>query len=178
MDSLVTKTEQWFYDRNLQSLNGEGQLTKLDEEVQELHEAFDADNRHDEMDAVGDVMVVLIGYCLQRGIDIKECLAMAYDNIKDRKGKVVDGVFVKEQQDNITVYSQPKCIFCDRVKKLLDSKGLSYEEIDLKDESNHKLLDWLRTQVDGKLTTPQVYINGERIGGYIETKEYFKKELE
>ena len=44
MDNLVTKTEQWFYDRNLQSLNGEGQLTKLDEEVQELHEAFDADN--------------------------------------------------------------------------------------------------------------------------------------
>lgn len=70
---------------------------KLQEEVQEL---LDADNRADEIDAVGDITVVLIGYCLQRGLVFEECLQSAYNEIKDRKGKVINGVFVKEADLN------------------------------------------------------------------------------
>ena len=42
-------------------------------------------------------MVVLIGYCLQRNLSLQLCLESAYEEIKDRKGKVNEqGVFVKE----------------------------------------------------------------------------------
>lgn len=96
MKQLIKKVEQWFVDRNLHSLNGAGQLTKLNEEVKELEEAFITDDRAEEVDAVGDILVVLIGYCMQRDLDIMDCLASAYEEIKERKGKVIDGVFVKE----------------------------------------------------------------------------------
>ena len=96
MKELINKVEQWFVERNLHSLNGAGQLVKLSEEVRELEDAFITDDRAEEIDAVGDILVVLIGYCMQRDLDIMDCLASAHDEIKDRKGKVIDGVFVKE----------------------------------------------------------------------------------
>ena len=96
MKQLIEKVEQWFIDRNLHSFNGAGQLTKLTEEVRELEDAFITDDRAEEMDAVGDILVVLVGYCMQRDLDIMDCLASAYEEIKDRKGKVIEGVFVKE----------------------------------------------------------------------------------
>ena len=96
MKQLIEKVEQWFVDRNLHTLNGAGQLTKLTEEVRELEDAFITDDLAEEIDAVGDILVVLIGYCMQRDLDIMDCLASAYEEIKDRKGKVIDGMFWKE----------------------------------------------------------------------------------
>lgn len=96
MEQLIGKVEKWFIDRNLHTLNGAGQLTKLNEEVGELEDAFVSDDRAEEIDAVGDIMVVLIGYCMQRNLSLQLCLESAYEEIKDRKGKVIDGVFVKE----------------------------------------------------------------------------------
>lgn len=98
METLIKKVQQWFIDRNLQSLDGSGQLVKLQEEVDELKDAYIQADRAAEIDAVGDVTVVLIGYCVQRGLDFEACLESAYNEIKERKGKVVDGVFVKEVQ--------------------------------------------------------------------------------
>ena len=96
MEQLIGKVEKWFIDRNLHTLNGAGQLTKLSEEVGELEDAFITDDRAEEIDAVGDILVVLIGYCMQRDLSLQMCLESAYEEIKDRKGMVVDGVFVKE----------------------------------------------------------------------------------
>ena len=96
MEQLIGKVEKWFIDRNLHTLNGAGQLVKLSEEVRELEIAFITDDILEEIDAVGDILVVLIGYCMQRDLDIMDCLASAYEEIKDRKGEVIDGVFVKE----------------------------------------------------------------------------------
>ena len=96
MKLITSKVEQWFIDRNLQSLNGAGQLVKLTEEVRELEDAFINDDRAEEIDAVGDIMVVLIGYCMQRNLSLQCCLESAYEEIKDRKGRVVDGIFIKE----------------------------------------------------------------------------------
>lgn len=107
MNELIKKVEQWFVDRNLDSLEGSGQLVKLQEEVDELKESYwksqivderiEKQFRINEIDAVGDTLVVLIGYCMQRDIDIKEALRFAYSEIKDRKGKVINGIFVKEE---------------------------------------------------------------------------------
>ena len=96
MEELIKKVEQWFIDRDLHLLDGKGQLKKLTEEANELIDAHYLNNLNGEIDAVGDITVVLIGYCMQRGLDFEHCLATAYNEIKHRRGKVVDGVFVKE----------------------------------------------------------------------------------
>lgn len=96
-NTLKPLVEQWFVDRGLDKRDGSGQLEKLQEEVDELKQAYIEVNRDEEIDAVGDILVVLIGYCLQRGLDIEECLEVAYNVIKNRTGKVVNGVFVKDE---------------------------------------------------------------------------------
>ena len=49
-------------------------------------------------DAVGDVLVCLINYCTLYGLGITDCLAGAWDEIKDRKGRMVPGgAFVKDE---------------------------------------------------------------------------------
>lgn len=48
-------------------------------------------------DAAGDVMVTLINACALADVDLVQCLAGAYDEIKDRKGTLMpNGIFVKE----------------------------------------------------------------------------------
>ena len=47
-------------------------------------------------DDVGDMMVVLINIMERNGLSMEHCLQVAYNDIKDRKGKMVDGVFIKE----------------------------------------------------------------------------------
>lgn len=68
--------------------------------VSEMGELCDAEGKRDRAaieDAVGDVLVCLINYCALRDIDMTNCLASAYDQIKDRRGMLMpDGTFVKE----------------------------------------------------------------------------------
>ena len=64
-NTLKPLVEQWFVDRGLDKRDGSGQLEKLQEEVDELKQAYIEVNRDEEIDAVGDILVVLIGYCLQ-----------------------------------------------------------------------------------------------------------------
>lgn len=77
------------------------QLVKVNEEVGEIcHELSRGRYKSDEMyDAVGDSFVTLIGMCHHLGLNPNECLDRAYEAIKDRKGKVVNGSFVKEGDD-------------------------------------------------------------------------------
>ena len=97
MEQLIMKINDWFQDRDLDKGDGLGQLQKLHEEVYELAEARIVNDFGAEVDAVGDITVVLIGYCLQRGLDFEKCLESAYNEIKGRTGKVVNGVFVKDE---------------------------------------------------------------------------------
>ena len=68
--------------------------------VSELGELADAEGKGDVNaigDAVGDVMVCLINYCALRDINLVECLNLAFQQIKDRKGRLMPvGTFVKE----------------------------------------------------------------------------------
>ena len=73
------------------------QLLKAISEMGELADATIKNNREDAMDAVGDVLVCLINYCALQDFNLVECLEMAYDQIKHRKGTLLpNGVFVKE----------------------------------------------------------------------------------
>lgn len=87
----------WAEARNL--INGSDsfrQMTKLVEEMGELAHGI-AKNRPDEvMDGIGDMVVVLTIMAAQNDMTIEQCIAMAWDEIKDRRGRIVDGVFIKE----------------------------------------------------------------------------------
>jgi NTP pyrophosphatase (non-canonical NTP hydrolase) len=90
--------EQWFIDRDLHTKESGRQLIKLEEEMLELKQAYKHRNREEVIDAIGDITVVLIGFCLQQGLDYEACIEAAYHEIKNRKGKVVNGIFVKEEK--------------------------------------------------------------------------------
>lgn len=87
----------WAEARNLvHGSTPDKQFTKLIEEIGELAAGI-AKKRNDlVMDGIGDAIVVLTILAAQHGVNIEACIAMAYDEIKDRKGKMIDGVFVKE----------------------------------------------------------------------------------
>jgi len=53
-------------------------------------------------DDLGDMMVVMINIMARNNLSIEECLEKAYNDIKDRKGKMVDGIFVKEETTTTT----------------------------------------------------------------------------
>jgi len=95
MDDLIQKVDEWAEERNLISgSDPKSQTLKLMSEVGEL--ADNINKRLDVRDDIGDCLVVLIIIANQKGLTIKECLEVAYLDIKDRKGIMIDGVFVKE----------------------------------------------------------------------------------
>lgn len=87
----------WAQDRNLiKGSNPQAQMLKLTEELGELAAGVAKGNMPLIKDSIGDLYVVLTILCAQYGLNSDECYALAYEEIKDRKGKMVDGVFVKE----------------------------------------------------------------------------------
>lgn len=95
MKKLIKKIQKWFIDRNLHTQDSSKQLIKLGEEYGELCSAHTKKNIELKADSIGDILVVLIGYSLQEKLDILKCLKDAFNEIKERKGKLVNGVFIK-----------------------------------------------------------------------------------
>jgi NTP pyrophosphatase (non-canonical NTP hydrolase) len=91
---------QWGIDRNLIGPTGEatreGQQRKTEEEVQELRDAIEANDIDEAKDAIGDVYVTLVLHSQMWGLSMDECIDQAWSQIKDRKGRMINGVFVKE----------------------------------------------------------------------------------
>ena len=99
MSDWKERIKQWAADRNLiEGSTPWKQMSKLDEEVGELGDGLRIESTDDIKDAIGDIQVVLAVMCAQLNIDIDECRELAWNEIKDRKGRMVDGVFVKEVQ--------------------------------------------------------------------------------
>jgi len=66
---------------------------------------------------------------------------------------------------DVTIYTTGMCGFCFAAKRLLDGKGVSYTEI--RTEGRRDLRQWIAEQ-SGQRTVPQIFINGESIGGFTE----------
>lgn len=99
MNELITKVEQWAEDRNLiKGGTPQSQMLKLTEEMGELAAGIARNKPHIVLDSIGDCMVVLAIIAKQYDLTLGHCLEYAYNEIKDRKGRMVDGVFVKEEQ--------------------------------------------------------------------------------
>jgi len=92
---LLDNIAQWHHDRNLiDGATDQSQFVKLVEEFGEL--AGNISRGRDVSDDIGDIIVVLSNIAGRHNLTIEECLAAAWDDIKDRKGKMIDGIFVKE----------------------------------------------------------------------------------
>ena len=99
---------RWAKDKDLLHIkNAPKQFMKFIEEVFEFKTEMD---NHDfntgnlktyffrrMKDEMGDIFVTLIILCEQIGIDPEECLSMAYEKIKNRRGRTLHGTFVKEE---------------------------------------------------------------------------------
>ena len=87
----------WADERGiLAKANTEAQMLKTGSEFGELCDAVAERDLDGVRDGIGDVLVTLILQAHMQGLTVVECLAHAWDQIKDRKGKMVGGVFVKE----------------------------------------------------------------------------------
>lgn len=95
-NELFDSIRQWGRDRGLENADPVAQHDKLLEEVDELGYALKFDCKTGIIDAIGDCVVVLTMIAMQERLKIEDCIASAYDEIKNRKGKLVNGVFVKE----------------------------------------------------------------------------------
>ena len=115
MNELIQKVIEWANDRNIiQGSSAIKQLDKTSEEFNELQRAIAAipykqeyyldlgygpyadDVYEDVDDAFGDILVTLIIAAAILHRDLPTCLEKAYDTIKHRKGRLVDGKFLKD----------------------------------------------------------------------------------
>jgi len=97
MTEVFEKIEQWAHDRNLvEGSTQQAQLGKLIEEIGELAKGINKKQQTQIIDGIGDAVVVLTILAMQIGWTLEGCATVAYCEIKDRKGKMIDGVFVKE----------------------------------------------------------------------------------
>jgi len=88
---------QWAKDRNLiEGSDIKSQFVKLIEEAGELANSIAKRNDIEFADAIGDMVVVLTIMAAQNGMKIEDCIDGAWQEIKDRKGKMVDGIFLKD----------------------------------------------------------------------------------
>lgn len=97
MNELIKLVQAWAMSRDLHEADPRGQMLKVMEEVGETAGALAKLNSEALEDGIGDVFVTLIILCMQVDMDPEECLQAAYNQIKNRTGVTVDGVFIKDE---------------------------------------------------------------------------------
>lgn len=97
MNTLTSLVWEWFEKKGLK--DPKMQMIKVVEEVGELASQIARNKLHDPAteDALGDILVTVIGMCHHLQYHPAHALSVAYNEIKDRKGKVVEGSFVKNE---------------------------------------------------------------------------------
>jgi len=99
MNELERLIAMWAQERGIyEHSTHTAQLLKAMSEMGELADAEVKGGEPEKIDAVGDIIVCLINYARMSGFTIDCALAAAYDEIKDRKGRMVPGgAFVKDE---------------------------------------------------------------------------------
>jgi NTP pyrophosphatase (non-canonical NTP hydrolase) len=113
VEELIEKVTQWANDRNI--IHGATPIKQAYKTLEECGELIESVSRqcvftdHRNMnnmipfsknaikDDIGDITVTLIIQCAMQGVDFADCLEGAYNEIKDRKGKLINGKFVKQE---------------------------------------------------------------------------------
>lgn len=99
---LITCINEWADERNLKQADPKIQWMRVTEEVGEIRDVLLKPTKFTQpqaalRDAIGDTLVTVIVLAYQLDLDVTECLGIAYEEIKNRKGKMVNGTFVKEE---------------------------------------------------------------------------------
>lgn len=97
MNNLIQNVEKWADDKGLLvSENATRQMLKVMEELGETASALAKNDQEELKDGIGDVFVTMIILARQCGFSSYECLLTAWNEIADRKGVTVDGIFIKD----------------------------------------------------------------------------------
>lgn len=89
---------QWAHERGLVTKeNAKTQLLKSFEEMGEVARAVLKNQQEELIDGLGDVLVTLIILAEIKGVKLENCLESAYNVIKHRTGKTVNGTFIKNE---------------------------------------------------------------------------------
>lgn len=70
------------------------------------------------------------------------------------------------------IYSKKNCLACDQAKSLLDSQGHGYEVVDVMTSPTAQTL----FREKGFRSVPQIFVDGEHLGGFNELQQYLKKD--
>lgn len=100
IDNLTADISKWHYDRKI-TVNGNSatQTIKLGEEYGELCAGIVRGDKELIADSLGDMFVVMVAIAELEDMYIEDCIAKAYEEIKDRKGTLLpNGNFVKENE--------------------------------------------------------------------------------
>lgn len=102
MDNKITFEEftenlkKWAADRDLLTKDPHIQFTKIVEELGETSAAYNKKKQYELLDGIGDLFVTIVVWCQQLGIDPLNPINIAWNEIANRTGKTVDGVFIKD----------------------------------------------------------------------------------
>ena len=99
---LIDKVNEWADKRGLKQADPKIQWMRITEEVGEIRDVLLKPTKFTEpqaalKDAIGDTLVTIIVLAHQLDLDVIECLSIAYEEIKNRKGEMINGTFVKEE---------------------------------------------------------------------------------
>ena len=95
--SYFSKIRLWAKEKNILDKGDiKTQYIKLQEESGELAQAILKNDKEEIKDAVGDMVVVLTSISYFGGFMIEEAIESAYNEIKNRKGKIINNTFVKK----------------------------------------------------------------------------------
>ena len=98
-ENVFDNIRAWAQDRGLYDEgNANTQYIKLQEEAGELAKALLENDKNEIIDAIGDMVVVLTNLAHMHGWKIERCIDIAYDVIRKRTGKMINGTFVKDER--------------------------------------------------------------------------------
>ena len=93
---VIDQIRHWAHERNLiEGSDPKSQLLKTMSELGELADAINKNRTAEIIDGIGDVVVTLVIIAAQLDLHFEGCIEAAYAEIKDRKGRMVNGVFIK-----------------------------------------------------------------------------------
>lgn len=96
-ENIYALIRQWAADKGIYtSGNSKTQYIKLMEETGELAQAILKQDKAEIKDAIGDIIVVLTNLAHLENLLVEDCVESAYNVIKNRTGKMVNGTFVKQ----------------------------------------------------------------------------------
>lgn len=97
LSKLEMAIKVWAKSRGIDESHPKDQYIKVVEEVGEIAEGISKNNLDLIKDAIGDTFVTLVSLCLTLDVQLGDCANLAYNEIKDRRGHMINGIFVKEE---------------------------------------------------------------------------------